>query len=59
MVQIEGSGTLKDLRVKVEGLRVGTLAVEREEFNRVFMTDDAKRGILAFIDKETPEFRGE
>ncbi len=35
------------------------LAVEREEFNRVFASEDARRGILAFIDKKTPEFRGE
>lgn len=35
------------------------LAVEREEFNRAFGTGDAKRGIMAFIEKETPEFRGE
>lgn len=35
------------------------LAVEREEFNRVFSTGDAKRGILAFIAKEKPEFSGD
>jgi enoyl-CoA hydratase/carnithine racemase len=35
------------------------LAIEREEFNRVFRTGDAKRGIMAFINKEAPEFTGE
>jgi enoyl-CoA hydratase/carnithine racemase len=35
------------------------LAAEREEFNRVFTTGDAKRGILAFIDKERPVFEGD
>ena len=35
------------------------LVVEREEFNEVFRTADARRGILAFIEKESPEFLGE
>jgi len=34
------------------------LAAERVAFNRVFTTDDARTGILAFIAKETPEFGG-
>lgn len=35
------------------------LGAEREEFNRVFGTGDAKRGIMAFIEKETPAFEGD
>ena len=35
------------------------LAIEREEFNRVFQTEDAKRGIRAFIAKEQAGFTGE
>lgn len=35
------------------------LAVEREEFNRVFSTGDAKRGIMAFINKEQADFQGD
>jgi len=35
------------------------LAVERSVFNEVFRTEDAKKGILAFINKEQAEFTGE
>lgn len=34
------------------------LHVERRVFNNVFRTEDAKRGIRAFLDKEKPEFEG-
>ena len=34
------------------------LAIERQQFNEVFKTADAKAGILAFIEKETPDFGG-
>ena len=34
------------------------LAIEAEEFARVFATDDARRGVAAFLAKETPEFEG-
>ena len=34
------------------------LDVERDAFNWVFATDDAKTGILAFVNKETPDFSG-
>lgn len=35
------------------------LAVEREVFNEVFKTADARRGILAFVEKDTATFVGE
>ena len=35
------------------------LGVEREAFGEVFATEDAKTGILAFVNKEKPEFSGE
>jgi enoyl-CoA hydratase/carnithine racemase len=35
------------------------LGVEREAFDEVFTTDDAKTGILAFVNKVKPEFSGE
>ncbi|MCP3995552.1 MAG: enoyl-CoA hydratase/isomerase family protein [bacterium] len=35
------------------------LSVEREAFEDVFKTADAKRGILAFLNKEQTEFTGE
>ena len=31
---------------------------EREAFNWVFKTDDAKAGILAFVNKEQADFSG-
>ena len=34
------------------------LAIERQQFNEVFKTADAKAGILAFVEKETPDFEG-
>ena len=34
------------------------MAVEREAFNWVFTTNDAKTGILAFVNKERAEFAG-
>ncbi|MCP4309068.1 MAG: enoyl-CoA hydratase/isomerase family protein [bacterium] len=34
------------------------LGVEREAFEEVFATDDAKTGILAFVNKEKPDFSG-
>ena len=34
------------------------LAVERAAFHRVFATDDARTGILAFVAKEKPNFTG-
>ena len=34
------------------------LAIETEEFARVFATEDARIGVAAFLDKETPEFVG-
>jgi len=41
------------------GLPIGdAMAVEREAFDRVFGTEDAKTGILAFVAKERPAFIG-
>jgi enoyl-CoA hydratase/carnithine racemase len=34
------------------------LEIEREAFNQVFTTADAKTGVLAFVNKETPVFEG-
>jgi len=34
------------------------LALERELQNRLFATEDAQEGLLAFIEKRTPEFKG-
>lgn len=34
------------------------LEIERDAFNWVFGTNDAKTGILAFVNKETPDFSG-
>ena len=34
------------------------LTAERDEFNALFATEDAKSGILAFIAKERPDFTG-
>lgn len=34
------------------------LEIEREAFDRVFTTADAKTGILAFVNKEKPDFSG-
>ncbi len=34
------------------------LAFEQDRFNELFATADAKAGVLAFINKETPEFEG-
>jgi enoyl-CoA hydratase/carnithine racemase len=34
------------------------MEMEREAFNWVFTTEDAKTGILAFVDKEKPDFSG-
>jgi enoyl-CoA hydratase len=34
------------------------MVVERDAFEVVFRTDDAKTGILAFVNKETPDFSG-
>ncbi len=34
------------------------LALERELQNRLFVTDDAKEGISAFIEKRKPVFKG-
>lgn len=34
------------------------LAIEAEEFARVFATDDARNGVAAFLAKEQPEFEG-
>lgn len=35
------------------------LEIEREAFEEVFKTADAKKGILAFVNKEKPDFAGE
>ena len=34
------------------------MAIEADEFARVFQTGDAKIGVKAFLDKEKPEFTG-
>ena len=34
------------------------MAAERDAFNGCFSTEDAKTGILAFINKEKPDFVG-
>lgn len=34
------------------------MAMEREAFDRVFGTEDAKTGILVFVAKEKPDFPG-
>lgn len=34
------------------------LGYEREQFNELFGTADAKAGVLAFVDKERPDFEG-
>lgn len=42
------------------GLHVeSALSVEREAFEEVFATEDAKRGILAFVNKEQADFIGQ
>ena len=48
MAMAEGSGLGID----------GALSVEREAFEDVFKTADAKAGILAFVNKEQAEFTG-
>ena len=54
-----GYGAVKDAMRRGWGRPLEeAMAVEREEFNRVFGTGDAKRGILAFIEKEKPSFEG-
>ena len=34
------------------------LAIEAEQFARVFTTTDARIGVKAFLDKERPDFTG-
>ncbi len=34
------------------------LSLERAVFNRLFRSDDARSGVLAFMAKEQPVFRG-
>jgi enoyl-CoA hydratase len=34
------------------------LALETDEFERVFSTDDAREGVTAFVEKRTPDFEG-
>ena len=48
-------------RSVMEGIELpltGGLALERELQNRLFVTDDAKEGISAFIEKRKPSFKG-
>ena len=48
-------------RAVIEGVELplmGGLALERELQNRLFITDDAKEGISAFIEKRKPTFKG-
>jgi enoyl-CoA hydratase len=37
---------------------VGGLALERELQNRLFVTEDAKEGLAAFVEKRKPSFKG-
>jgi enoyl-CoA hydratase/carnithine racemase len=48
-------------RSVVEGIELsltGGLALERELQNRLFITDDAKEGISAWVEKRKPTFKG-
>ena len=48
-------------RSVVEGIELpltGGLALERELQNRLFVTEDAKEGLAAFVEKRKPSFKG-
>jgi enoyl-CoA hydratase/carnithine racemase len=48
-------------RSVVEGMEMpltAGLALERELQNRLFVTDDAKEGLTAFVEKRKPNFKG-
>jgi enoyl-CoA hydratase/carnithine racemase len=48
-------------RAVVSGLEVpfeSGLAIERELQQQLFLSDDAKEGISAYVDKRTPSFKG-
>jgi enoyl-CoA hydratase len=48
-------------RSVVEGVELplaGGLALERELQNRLFITEDAKEGLAAFVEKRKPNFKG-
>ncbi len=49
-------------RSVTEGLEVPLkqgLALERELQNRLFVTEDAKEGLTAFVEKRKPAFKGQ
>jgi enoyl-CoA hydratase len=48
-------------RAVLEGIELplaGGLALERELQNRLFITEDAKEGLAAFVEKRKPSFKG-
>ena len=55
----KAQGAVKRAMGEGHGLPIDqAMAVERTEFDRVFGTEDARTGILAFVAKEQPEFSG-